>query len=144
MDNTEVHKAMHIGDALFYWMHLVNGEQYLIPFICQRCGNCCRAVFDAPCRYFKEPNICTIYDKRPSGCRSFPVHTDFGTAGIVCQGYKLSRKAIARLGQGIGYWTGFGGGDVFKPSANLHKAISKLEKGNLPRDFINKFVELNS
>ena len=143
MNNAEVHKAISEGDPLFYWMHLTNGEQYLIPFICQRCGNCCRVVFDAPCRYFREPNVCVIYDKRPSECRTFPI-TGFGAKSIGCLGEKLSTKAISRLGQGIGYWVGYYTGDIFQASAKLQKAIAKLERGNLPRDFIDRFIELNS
>lgn len=144
MNDAEVHKAISEGDPLFYWMHLSNGEQYLIPFICQRCGNCCRAVFDAPCRYFREPNVCLIYHRRPSECRTFPTYSGFGVRKIGCKGYELSQKAIARLGQGIPYWTGYGTNLVFKASTRLQKAVAKLEKGNLPRDFINKFLELHS
>ncbi len=147
MNNDEVHKVISNRDPLFYWMHLTNSEQYLIPFICQRCGNCCRvAVFvvQASCGYFEEPNICTIYDKRLSGCHSFPVYNGSILADAVCPGYKLSRKAIAILSQGINSWTCFESGDVFTPSTKLRKGIAKLEKGNLPRDFINRFLELNS
>ena len=72
MNNAEVWAALSSGEPLFFWVHLKN-EQYLVPFICQRCGNCCRKLFDAPCRYLKRTNICEIYDRRPNGCRNFPI-----------------------------------------------------------------------
>ena len=48
---------------------------------CSECGNCCRlggANYDAlkrsdgspVCKYFEEPNICTIYETRPWFCRN--------------------------------------------------------------------------
>jgi len=137
-------KGVRVDDKLVYWLHLCNGNQFLIPFICQRCGRCCQAVFEHPCCYFILPNICSIYEQRPLGCRSYPVHTDFGTAGIKCEGYALANKAWRKLGQGISYWIGFAGGEKFEPSGNLPKAIAKLQRRDLPPEFIRKFIELNN
>ncbi len=149
MNNNEVHQAISKGAPLFYWLHLEHGEQYLIPFICQRCGSCCRMLVidffeEGSCGYFKEPNICTIYDKRPRNCRTYPIYNGFLFAEIICQGYQLSKEAISRLSQGVIYRTGFESGDEFTPSTKLHKAVAGLGKGNLPKDFIDRFVELNS
>lgn len=147
MDSAGVHKAISIRDPLFYWIHLTNGEQYLIPFVCQRCGNCCRmAVFylHASCGFFEEPNICTVYDRRPFHCRGFPVYNGSFFADIVCQGYELSQKAIAILSQGVSYRIDFGSGDEFKPPTGLRKVIAKFEKASLPAYFTNRFLELNS
>ena len=147
MNNNEVHQALSNRDPLFYWIHLTNDEQYLIPFVCQRCGGCCREAVlgleEASCGDFKEPNICTIYDERPSYCRSFPVYNGFLIAEIICQGYQLSKKAISILSQGVSYRTGFRSGDEFTPSTKLHKAVAKLRKGNLPKDLIDRFLEQN-
>ena len=148
MNNDEVHKAISNRDPLLYWLHLGNGEQYLIPFICQRCSGCCREIIlgleECSCGDFKEPDICTVYDKRPSRCRSFPVYNGFHIAEIICQGYQLSKEAISKLSQGVSYWIGYRRDDEFTPSTKLHKTVTGLEKGNLPRDFIDRFVELNS
>lgn len=144
MNNDEVHEAISNYAPLFYWMHLANGEQYLIPFICQHCGNCCREGFEIPCKYFREPDICEIYDTRPCVCRAYPVYTDFGTAGTDCQGYKLSRQAIKTLGQDTEYRARYRADDIFKKATELQKAIAKLEEVQLPKDFIDRFIELNS
>ena len=133
-------------NELSYWLHLCNGDQFLIPFLCQRCGRCCQAVFEKPCRYFIEPNVCSIYTNRPLGCRSYPVHTDFGRAGVDCEGWKLCRKTWAILGRGIGYFVGYSGGEVFQPPSDykLSKALAKLEKAQLPATFINNFRRFNN
>ena len=145
MNDEEVHKATSEGAPLFYWMHLANGEQYLVPFICQRCGNCCRSVFSGnPCEYFGEPNVCVLYDYRPQECRTFPTYSGIGVVEVGCKGYQLSKKAISRLGQGIPYWTGYETSIAFKATTRLQKAIAKLERGNLPGDFVDRFLELNS
>ena len=144
MNNAEVHQAIVNSEPLFYWIHLTNGEQYLVPFVCQRCSNCCRVVFDVPCRYFKEPSTCTIYERRPHVCKDYPLHAETLAQGIDCPGYLLSQKAIAGLGQDTGYWLDSRSSLIFKPSTGLQKAIAKLEQANLPEDFIDRFIQINS
>ena len=144
MNNAEVHKAISDYDPLFYWILLTNGEQYLVPFICQRCGNCCREGFEAPCRYFQEPNICLDYDERYPMCDAFPVYTDFGPGDTECRGYETSGKAIDALVLGVGFRSGQQEDGIFEKPGEIQKAVARLEKGNLPKDFIDKFIELNS
>ena len=63
-----------------------------VPFVCQRCGNCCRHFLgNLVCLAFQEPNICTIYDERPDSCRDYPVYDGFGISKI-CPGFQLAQK----------------------------------------------------
>jgi hypothetical protein len=147
VNNDEVQKAISNRAPLFYWVHLANGEQYLVPFFCQRCGGCCRvAVFyvPAPCGYFEEPDICTIYGRRPPHCRSFPVYNGSLLAEAVCKGHFLSKKAMASLSGDTDYCTDFGGDEEFSVPAKLNEAAARLEAGGLPKEFVEKFIELNS
>ena len=144
MDNANTHKVTSEGAPSIFCLHLVNGIQYLVPFICQRCGNCCRVAFDAPCQHLREPNVCLIYDRRPSECLTFPVYTGDILANVVCKGYQLSQKAITILSHDIDYWIGCGSSDIFKATEGLRETIDKFERGNLPREFIDRFIDLNS
>jgi len=147
MNNAEVQEVISKENPLFYWMHLTDGEQYLIPFICQRCGGCCRlAAFDLEesCGHFEEPNICNIYDERPSYCRSFPVYNGSLLADTVCHGYQLCSEAMVILGRGVRYRIGLRDGDEFTPSAELEKVRDRLRESHLPEDFMDRFIELNS
>jgi hypothetical protein len=144
MNNDEVYKAIKDYDPLFYWLQIENGKHYLVPFICQRCGNCCREGFEAPCRYFKEPNTCLEYDERYPMCEAFPVYTDFGAGDTDCPGDKLSREAIALLAQDLKCWIGWEEGDIYKKPAELHRAIDRLRESGLPEDFMDRFIGLNS
>lgn len=53
---------------------------------CVRCGQCCklagglvpsmaRSPEDSICRFFKEPNVCTVYERRPKQCRAAELDT---------------------------------------------------------------------
>lgn len=144
MDNADTHQSVSKEAPSFFALHLVNGDQYLVPFICQRCGNCCRVAFDAPCQHLREPNVCLIYDRRPGECRTFPVSTGDILAQVVCPGYQLSQKAVAVLADGIDYQTGPGDRDAFQPLKRLDDTITKLKKADLPAEFIDRFIDLNS
>jgi len=143
MNDEEVHSAIAKGDPLFFWLHLTNGEQFLIPYIFQLCGNCCRLAFEVPCVYFEEPNICNIYTNRPPSCKHFPISA-YHTISINCPGFELSLKAIKKLGQDSEYAVGHNHDYFFKSAADIHEAINKLEKEKLPEDFVGRFLEFNS
>ncbi|UCH43420.1 MAG: YkgJ family cysteine cluster protein [Dehalococcoidales bacterium] len=144
MDNTGTDKSISEEAPSFFSLHLVNGRQYLVPFICQQCGNCCRVAFDAPCQNLREPNMCLIYDRRPRECRTFPVSTGDILAQVVCLGYHLSQKAVAVLADGTNYCTGPGNLDTFQPVKSLDDTVTKLKRGDLPPEFIDRFIDLNS
>ena len=38
---------------------------------CQRCGECCKIVFDCP--WLEDDNQCTVYEDRALQCRAFPI-----------------------------------------------------------------------
>lgn len=107
-------------------------EVVFVPFVCHRCGKCCRELsvsefdpFEIAAflgvslheveKYFRERkakpcpflsgNKCTIYPVRPYPCRVYPIGTDFGDCGIGCPGLLEVRRAVKKLDQGIPYCT---------------------------------------
>jgi len=144
MDNAGTHESISEEAPSSFLLHLANGQQYLVPFICQRCGNCCRVAFDAPCQNLKEPNVCLIYDRRPGECRTFPVSTGDILAQVVCPGYHLSQKVVAILADGIDYHTGSGNRGTFQPVKCLDDTVARLKNNGLPAEFIDRFTDLNS
>lgn len=53
---------------------------------CNRCGACCRALFECP--HYVAGTGCTAYENRPEVCRAFPIDQrdldDFAAIGTAC------------------------------------------------------------
>jgi len=75
-----------------------------IPFICQKCGNCCYP-FGKVCEYLDlNTRLCKIYEKRPNhvllSCVGFPLHVDSWWSypiEIGCKGFLRSKEIIKNI-----------------------------------------------
>lgn len=99
----------------------------VIPFICQRCGNCCtktvstwtKSEFERkkksippqeivgssptykirqPCIFLKPGNFCSIYDQRPFGCKVFP-WGEYSPKN--CPGFQRTKTILVEFGKGF-------------------------------------------
>lgn len=88
------------------WKKIISEEQVLyahcieegiekiekIEVKCNNCGECCKKAspIGSPCMYLTVDNLCSVYERRLSMCRSYPVHADssFG----LCEPYNVARN----------------------------------------------------
>jgi Fe-S-cluster containining protein len=122
-----------------------------VPFICQKCGECCRrlsvAGFGKPCIHLNsETNLCTIYDRRPAECRGFPLGCDAGFGKALYIGCPAIKRFLKLEGSLlIGYphmatlqtkWK--------KPSFEAYQHfLKKLLKANPTEEELQQFEKLN-
>lgn len=53
-----------------------------------------------PCPFLEkhgDRTACGIHSVRPSGCRAYPIDTDFGDGGIGCPAYQEVKVKLAKL-----------------------------------------------
>jgi len=99
----------------------------------------------SPCPFLSPEGECIIYPVRPRGCRTYPVYTLLGPESVDCPGMRLMQKAVSVLGRGIPYEFHFTGGQRGQRprTTRAMRMVKKLEKANLPQEFIGELTRLN-
>jgi Fe-S-cluster containining protein len=75
-----------------------------IPFICQKCGNCCFPFKELCIHFDLETRLCKNYENRPTNilmnCVDFPIHTDMWYStpiAVKCKGFLRVMEIIKSL-----------------------------------------------
>ena len=74
-------------------------KHYGLSGNCAQCGNSCRLLFQCP--HLDASGLCTVYDDRPSICRTFPITPadirDRNIAASGLCGYRFVPRGVRKL-----------------------------------------------